>query len=387
MLRVMPDDNYRHKLQGVLDRTHEFLGSSIDHVVGIRDDLMLGLHDLYDELNEVRKEIKDVISANDSVTEAYKQARRRLASAELASDYEMQAKMYEEAERFMRLRASFEERERYLRRRRDDLEREKIRMERIMGHSTNMMGKLRLAVEILKSRMDSMDSMKSAGDMRAAALALQFAERENKRLAREIHDGPIQQFAASLLSFEYLESVVSQGDPEAVKAEIDRVKEQLRDALADFRSFLIQLQPLGLEKGLGRAIARLAESYKDRHGVNFEVDSSQDEDSFASVLRSNVFRVVQEAASNALRHGGAKNIKVRYRYTERELSVVIEDDGSGFDVESGRISAAERGSFGLANMAERIHFVNGTLSIESKIGKGTRITLRVPLGRDDNEKN
>ncbi|MDR1471750.1 MAG: sensor histidine kinase [Synergistaceae bacterium] len=383
----MPDDNYRHKLQGVLDRTHEFLGSSIDHVVGIRDDVMLGLRDLYDELNAVRHETKDVISASDSVTEAYKQARRQLASAEVAHDYDMQAKMYEEAERFMRLRASFEERERYLRRRRDDLEREKVRMERIMGHSTNMMSKLRLSIEILKSRMDSMDSMRSAGDMRAAALALQFAERENKRLAREIHDGPIQQFAASILSFEYLESVVARGDPESVKAEIERIKGQLRDALADFRAFLVHLQPLGLEKGLGRAITRLAESYRERHGISFEVESAQDEDSFPSVLRSNVFRIVQEAASNALRHGGAKKIKVRYGYDDRDLSVTIEDDGSGFDVNSGRVSAAERGSFGLANMSERIHFVNGTLNIESRIGKGTRISLRVPLGRDDNGKN
>jgi two-component system sensor histidine kinase DegS len=299
----------------------------------------------------------------------------------------MQAKMYEEAERFMRIRASFEERERYLRRRRDDLEREKVRMERIMGHSTNMMGKLRLAVEIIKSRRDTLESMKSAGDMRVAALALQFAERENKRLAREIHDGPIQQFAASILSFEYLESVVAKGDTESIKVETERIKAQLREALADFRVFLVQLQPLGLEKGLGRAITRLAENYRERHGVNFEVESTQDEDSFSSVLRSNIFRIVQEAASNALRHGGAKKIKVKYGYTERDLSLVIEDDGSGFDVDSSRVSATERGSFGLANMYERIHFVNGTLNIDSKIGKGTCITLRVPLGRDDNEKN
>ncbi|MDR1915924.1 MAG: sensor histidine kinase [Synergistaceae bacterium] len=383
----MPDDNYRHKLQSVLDRTHEFLGSSIDHVVGIRDDVMIGLRDLYDELNSVRKEIRDVLAANDSVTEAYKQARRQLASAEEDHDYEAQAKAYEEAERYMRLRASFEERERYLRRRRDDLEREKVRMERIMGHSTNMMGKLRLAVGILKSRLDSLDSIKSAGDMRATALALQFAERENKRLAREIHDGPIQQFAASLLSFEYLEAVVQKGDHEAINVEIGRIKAQLREALVDFRAFLIQLQPLGLEKGLGRAITRLAENYRERHGVNFEVDSTQDEDSFPSVLRSNVFRIVQEAASNALRHGGAKHIKVKYGYTDRDLTLVIEDDGCGFDVDSGKMSAAERGSYGLANMSERVHFVNGTLNIESKIGNGTRITLRVPLGRDDNEKN
>ena len=75
MLPVMPEENYKHKLQGVFDRTHEFLGSSIDHVVGIRDDVMVGLSDLNEELNGLQKEIKDVLTANDSVTDAYKQAR------------------------------------------------------------------------------------------------------------------------------------------------------------------------------------------------------------------------------------------------------------------------------------------------------------------------
>ncbi|MDR1966280.1 MAG: sensor histidine kinase [Synergistaceae bacterium] len=383
----MPEDNYRHKLQNVFDRTHEFLGSSIDNVVGIRDEVMVGLQGLNEELNDVQKEIKDVLTANDSVTDAYKQARHLLADAEVAMDYDAQARMYEEAERFMRLRISFEERERYLRRRRDDLQREKVRMERVMGHSTNMMGKLRLASEILKSKLDSMESLKSTGNMYATALALQFVERENKRLAREIHDGPIQQFAAALLSLEYLEGVVAKGDLGAVNVEMGRVKEQLQEAIDDFRGFLVHLQPLGLERGLGRAIRRLAENFSERHGIAFELDLQNEEDNLASVLRSNVFRIFQEAVSNALRHGGAKKIRVRYAITDRDLALAIEDDGCGFDVDGVRSATMERGSFGLSNMSERIHFVNGALNIDSKIGRGTRIILKVPIGRDENEKN
>ena len=377
----MVDVTFKHKIQGVLDRTNEFLGYSIDHVGGIRDDVMGGLRDLYDELDGVRRETNEVLTANDAVTEAYKLARKQLVNAEMSNDHESQARMYQEAERYLRLKASFDERERYLRRRRDDLEREKVRMERIMSHSTNTMGKLRLAVEILKNRLDSVSSLKSSGgDMHNVALGLQFAERENKRLAREIHDGPIQQFAASILSFEYLERVVALGEKDAINAEIGRIKDQLQEALVDFRGFLLQLQPLGLERGLGRAIARLAESYRDRHGIDFVVETSQEEDEFSMVLRQNVFRVVQEAASNALRHGAAKRIAVCYGYTDKDLSILIEDDGKGFDVDQGRTAAAERGSFGLSNMSERIHFVNGNLVIDSAPGKGTRINIRVPIG-------
>ncbi|MDL2264041.1 sensor histidine kinase [Synergistaceae bacterium OttesenSCG-928-I11] len=379
----MVDDTFKQKLQGVLDRTNEFLGYSVDHVVNIRDDVMGGLRDLYDELDEVRKEVNEVLTANDAVTEAYKQARKTLVNAEIANDYDTQAKMYQEAERYMRLRAAFEERERYLRRRRDDLEREKIRMERIMGHSTNTMGKLRVAIEVVKNRIDSLDSIKSSDDIHNVVLGLQFAENENKRLAREIHDGPIQQFAAAILSFEYLERIAARGDKDALNQEIARIKDQLQEALVDFRGFLLQLQPLGLDKGLGRAVVRLAENYRERHKIDFEVDISQEEDSFSTVLRSNLFRVVQEAAGNALRHGRATKIFVEYDYDRRDIHLKIRDNGCGFDVERSRMMAAERGSFGLSNMAERIHFVNGTLHIQSVQGKGTEITIKVPIGGDE----
>ena len=381
----MIDESFKQKLQNVLDRTNEFLGYSIDNVSGIRDDVMRGLRDLYDELNQVRKEVSEVLSASDSVTEAYKEARRALISAEMTDDYDLQARVYAEAERYMHLRATFEERERYLRRRRDDLEREKVRMERIMGHSTNTMGKLRLAVEILKNRLDSTMAAGSVGSAANVAKALQFVERENKRLSREIHDGPIQQFAASILSLEYLERVAAKGDMSALKEEIERVKEQQREALGDFRGFLIQLQPLGLEKGLGGAIKRLAEGYRERHGIDFRVQLTQEDDQFPSVIRSNLFRIVQEAASNALRHGGAKKITVKYEYTDKELLLSIKDDGSGFDIETESAAATERGSFGLSNIAERVQFARGKLKIASSIGKGTDITIKVPMGGDGNE--
>jgi two-component system sensor histidine kinase DegS len=383
----MAEDKRRHKLKDAFDRTNEFLGSSIDRVIGIRDDVMAELRGVNEELNDVQKEIKDILTANDSVTDAYRQARRMLADAEPSKDYAEQARMFEEAERFMRLRMSFVERERYLRLRRDGLDQQKTRAERVMEHSTNMTGKLRLATEILKSKLDSMESLKSAGSIYSTALALQFVERENKRIAREIHDGPIQQFAAALLSLEYLEGVAAKGDIKAVNIEIERVKEQLQEAMEDFRGFLIHLKPIGLEKGLGRAIRRLAENMNERHGIEFDLELQQEDDNFPSVLRSNVFRIAQEAVSNALRHGGAKRIRIKYTFADRDMALLIEDDGCGFELEKGQSAATERGSFGLSNMSERIYLVGGTINIDSHIGRGTRIALRVPIGRDENEKN
>ena len=100
MLCVMADETVTHKIQGVLDRTGEFLSHSIDHVVGIRDDVMNGLRDLYDELSEVRRELTEVLTANDAITVAYKKSRKELANAELTENYDLQSRMYDEAERY-----------------------------------------------------------------------------------------------------------------------------------------------------------------------------------------------------------------------------------------------------------------------------------------------
>lgn len=378
----MSEKAFKDKLQDVLSRTNEFLNYSISHVVEIHDDVIHGLGDLYSELGAVREEIAELQTAGDAVFEAYRKARKELANAENRADYEDQAKKYDEAERFMRLRATFEERERYLRRRRDDLEREKVRMEKIMSSSNDIMGKMNLAEDILRNRLDSMESLKSSQDLLTVSLALRFAERENKKLAREIHDGPIQQFAASLLSFEYLERMAEMKDMEAVKVEVMRIKKQLQEALGDFRGFLLQLQPQGLDKGLDKAIERLAENYKDRYGIDFEVAIPIAEDVLPIVLRSNLFRVVQEAASNALRHGNAKKIKVGCSYGNGELSLRIEDDGVGFDVDKVKTKSTERNSFGLSNMEERIRFMNGSFNIDSQPGRGTRIWITVPMEGD-----
>ena len=118
-----------------------------------------------------------------------------------------------------------------------------------------------------------------------------------------------------------MEGVLANGDIKAVNLEMGRIKAQLQEAISDFRGFLVRLQPLGLEKGLGRAIRRMAENISERHGIKFELDLQREEDNFASALRSNVFRIAQEAVSNALRHGGAKNIYVKYSFSDRDLSL------------------------------------------------------------------
>lgn len=343
----------------MLGRTNEFLGYSIDKVIGVRDRAMTYLRSLYDDLAEVRGEISGFMAAEDEIAD------RGLSGEEA-----------------VRVRAELTERERALRLKRDDLERKRVRAEELMASCSGAMGRLTLATEVINNRIDSFNSLSSIEDVSNVILGLQFAENENKRLARDIHDGPIQQFSAILLMFEYLERVVSSGDRSAIAVEIDRIKGELRGALAEFRTYLRYLQPTGLDTGLGLAIRRLAEMYEERFGVVFDLDIASDEDDFSTVQRANLFRVVQEAVSNAIRHGGASTIHLSYMASDRDIMISIRDDGAGFDVEQSRMMSEERGSFGLRNMRERVRLVGGTLRVSSGHGNGAEISISVPIGSD-----
>ena len=131
MLPVMCEADCKGNLGDIFDGTQAFVAA------GIGDDVMDRLSDLREELGEVRKEIKDILAATDSLAEAYDQAHRMMAEAETERDHHTRAKMYDEAKRYINLRVTFEERHLNLRRRLDGLEREKARMEQMMAVFTN----------------------------------------------------------------------------------------------------------------------------------------------------------------------------------------------------------------------------------------------------------
>lgn len=97
-----------------------------------------------------------------------------------------------------------------------------------------------------------------------------------------------------------------------------------------------------------------------------------------------IYRVIQEALSNAVKHSNAKKVKVLLDWIPAEIIFSISDDGNGFDVHS---AYNEGVTFGLVTMRERVEALNGHLVITSELGKGTKIQARIPFGGDSNEKN
>jgi signal transduction histidine kinase len=204
-------------------------------------------------------------------------------------------------------------------------------------------------------------------------------ESERRRLGRDLHDGVGQTLTAMVFTLDAAESVLWAEDrppSNMARAAVGRAQELAAIALEETRDVAYQLRPDRLvETGLVAATARMAA----QAGADVTVIAS-DELRRAGLLdpedEMNVYRIVQEAVSNAARHASARTIQVEFTATGGKLAVRIVDDGVGFDPR-----ASVHAGLGLAGMKERAIVLRSRLSISSRAGRGTRISLFVPLSR------
>ncbi len=205
-------------------------------------------------------------------------------------------------------------------------------------------------------------------------------EEVRKKLARDLHDGPTQSVAAIAMRMSYIRKLFKKS-PEQVPDEIKKVEDLARRTTTEIRHMLFTLRPLVLEtQGLSAALNQLAtktyEMYEQAVAVRVEHDV---EERLDFQQQGVIFDIVEEAVNNARKHAQAKLVSVS-AMRQGELAIIqIADNGVGFDVEQVNENYEARSSLGMVNMRERSELLDGSLSIDSVKGKGTTVTLLLPL--------
>lgn len=205
-------------------------------------------------------------------------------------------------------------------------------------------------------------------------------EDARKKLARDLHDGPTQAIAAIAMRANYTRMLVERS-PESVEEELARIEELARRTTKEIRHMLFTLRPLILEtQGLRAALEQYIAKRAETDPLPIHLDAPEGVDRLLSKDQQGmVFYIIEEALSNARKHAHAKNIWVRLRMERDGFLAAVEDDGVGFDVSILKAGYDERGSLGMLNMRERAELAGGKWEITSTPGKGTRVTLWVPL--------
>jgi two-component system sensor histidine kinase DegS len=203
-------------------------------------------------------------------------------------------------------------------------------------------------------------------------------EDERRRLARDLHDGPAQTLAAALFGVDLAVSALDRA-PATAREELLAARTLVRDALDDVRALMAGLRPRLLEeRGLVVALKTMA-AMPPLWGteVSVETQGIGAEERLPADVELALFRIAQEAVSNARRHGAASRVRVSLAVNRGVAELLVIDDGRGFLWEPGFLWSS-RGE-GLPGMRERAELLGGTLRVESAPGAGARIAATLPV--------
>ncbi len=202
-------------------------------------------------------------------------------------------------------------------------------------------------------------------------------EEERKRISRELHDETIQSLVVLSRRLDVLASN-SKGMTEEARLQMEELREQVNDTIQSVRRLSQDLRPAALDRlGLLPALEWLATDAAKYSGISTSVKVIGTERRLSEEVELVLFRITQEALRNVWRHSQATKAEITVRFDESRTCIIIADNGKGFKLSKSMSELARDGKLGLAGMQERAQLLNGTVTVESEPGKGTRVIVDV----------
>ncbi|HEY7074155.1 MAG TPA: GAF domain-containing sensor histidine kinase [Solirubrobacteraceae bacterium] len=207
--------------------------------------------------------------------------------------------------------------------------------------------------------------------------SIEASEQERRRWARELHDETLQQLAGLRV---LLAAARRSGDAPRMEAAIGEALGLIGDGIAELRGLITDLRPAALDElGTTAAIEALVARVSQQSGLQIAcrlelAHEDAPERRHTAEVEATVYRLVQEALANAVKHAHATRVAVSVDERDGRVEIEVRDDGRGFDA-----ARAGGAGFGLLGMRERVGLVNGTLDVTSQTGAGTTVRARIPV--------
>jgi len=234
----------------------------------------------------------------------------------------------------------------------------------------------RAAVAVDNARLYEEGQKELAERERAEEAMREVREAERNRMARELHDGVLQDLTYAAAAIE-ITRVKAEGT--GLEGELEREMGDVRRAVGDLREAVYDLHAYNHQNQGSRELLQSLVELNRRRAPETAIDISMEEGFFDSISEwqgMELLRVIQEALTNVRRHSGARNVGVLLRVEDGNLLAEVSDDGTGFDPES-------PAGVGLRSMRERTRALGGKLEVDSEPGRGTRVRVRIPKPHTD----
>lgn len=226
------------------------------------------------------------------------------------------------------------------------------------------------------ARVSGATSAQDAQEM--VSKIIQAQENERLRVSRQLHDGPAQAMSNLVLRAEICERWM-EADMGRARSELGGLKSMVNDTLQETRRFIFDLRPMILDDlGLLPTLRRYIKDYTEKNKIEVNLSINGRERRLPNHVEVAIFRIIQEALGNVARHAEAVHVQLLLDLGETSVSITIEDDGVGFDINKLNLDPQQK-SLGIASMGQRIEMLGGQLSIDSTMGRGTRVSALIPL--------
>lgn len=356
-----------------------------EEIYGIADTARSELARLQSELEQLKTETLLTISEVEICEREERQARIRLM--EVSRDFQAYVEedikqAYEEAERLQAQLSALREKERQLRHRRDALERHLKHVQAVARRAEDLVERVNMVLKMLKGNVELITGhLEEANKKQQLGLwIIQAQEEERRRISRELHDGPAQNLANIVMRLELMERLWDR-DRERVRRDLADLKETVRQNLGDIRRVIFDLRPMALDDlGLVPAIKRYLADYAQKYEMEIDFLFFGEERRLDLAREVAVFRLIQEAITNVRKHSGTNRAQVKLGIAPEKVTVVVKDEGCGFDVDA--VRQGKRESFGLLGMQERVGLFGGSFKVKSAPGQGTQVMIEVPLEKE-----
>jgi len=376
---------YKKRLDNIVEKTIEVIESSKEQIFDILEKAKEEARRLEAQLEELKIQVINVIKEVELCERKEKKCRLKLAFVSKQFGHLSEQAIreaYEEAKEAQIELALKRREEKELIEKRNELERKLVDNKAIIEKAEKLVSQINVALNYLNRDLKKMNTqLEQLKDKRALSVKIiEAQEEERKRIAREIHDGPAQAMANVLLKSELCEKLITK-DIEQAKIELKNLKNIVQQSLKEVRKIIYDLRPSALDDlGLIPALSRYIKNFSEETGIFVDFSVLSDYKRLSPEIEITCFRVVQEALTNIKKHSKAKNASVKFEFGMRFISIIIKDDGIGFDKENiGQ-------GYGLMGMRERIEILNGKFEISSFKNKGTQIYISIPVrGVEDDQ--
>jgi signal transduction histidine kinase len=202
-------------------------------------------------------------------------------------------------------------------------------------------------------------------------------EQERKRISRDLHDDVGTKLSALNLFLSSLQKKATTTNNDEIRSLACSSKQFIQDAMYDIRRLLLNLSPTILEDfGYTAAVEALVNKINETKQLHFDLIVFGINQRLKKEYELALYRITQELVNNVLKHAEAKHVSLQIRQTDGKITLMMEDDGKGFDIN------AHKDGYGLNNLASRTKLMQGTMTIDSRPGKGTSVMIEVPYGFD-----